>query len=829
VTRPTARRELGSTFRLQLNGLGFAAAADLVPALDAIGIETLYVSPITAARTGSTHGYDVINPAEIDPSLGGREGLESLLSALAGHNMRLLIDIVPNHMAATIENPFFFDVLLRGRRSRYASYFDIDWARADGKVVLCVLDGSLDEALDAGQIRVLRGTEEQPLWLEYGELQLPVGRSADADLITDFSRADDPYPEVARDQLERLLSRQSYLLADWRRAGELVNYRRFFDINDLIGVRQEDPFVFAATHSQVVELAAHPWVAGFRVDHVDGLRDPLGYLQSLRAAVPVEASVVVEKILEAEEALPDWPVEGTTGYEFAATVTALLTEADGAELIRQEHMTATADHRSFAERGVAAKRRMIDALFGGQFEAAAGRFAGVLPDLDPGEVAEVLREVTAQLSRYRTYRRAGEPTSGADLEQVERAADRAREHLTESQRVVLDRLVEVLVRQTGDGEDLAAVLTWQQLTGAVMAKGVEDTATYDVAGLLSTADVGTDPDRPAVTTSEFHRAMATRQRRTPRALNALSTHDSKRAHDVRCRIAVLSEVAEMWCEAVGALDRELAAVEVDPAERRYVYQTLVGSWPMSGEIDGAFIERIGDHVVKAAREAKRRTSWLAPDIAHEATLRGFVKQLMGDPAATAVELLETVVTDIEYAAATNSLASVVLRSVCPGVPDVYQNDCQWFLALVDPDNRAPIDAERLKEPMSAAIGLDLLNGWRDGRLKQAVLTAGLWLRRDQPALFATGEYRPLAATGSAATHVVAIERWLGDTSVVCVVPRLSRRLAGPGGFPTGACWEDTELALPGDYINVFTGHAATGKQHLSSLLSMLPVALLRSA
>jgi len=636
VIRPNARRELGSTYRLQLNGLGFDAAAALVPALHELGVETLYVSPITAARSGSSHGYDVIDPAKIDPALGGRAGLDSLLSVLAEHDMRLLIDTVPNHMAASVENPYFADVLRRGQRSRYASYFDIDWACGDGRVVLCVLDGSLAEVLDAGLLQVVKG-ERRRSWLEYGALRLPISQGRKFDLD--------------REQLEVLLSQQHYLLADWRDAAALTNYRRFFDINDLIGVRQEDPIVFAATHGPVVELAAHPAVAGFRVDHVDGLRDPAGYLQSLRAAVPVESSLVVEKIVETEEALPDWPVGGSTGYEFAAAVIALLTDAAGAEKIALEHVTATGDHRSFAQRAVEAKRAVLQTLFVGQFDAVVRLFVAANPDLDVSDLAAALGELTTQLSHYRTYRRAGDPASGADLEQVKQAAERARAELSATQCVVLDRVVEVLAGRLDDADDLAAVLAWQQLTPAVMAKGVEDTASYAVAGLLSAADVGTDPDRPALAVEDFHSAMAARQVRTPRALSALSTHDSKRAHDVRCRIAVLSEVAEMWCDAVTALDKELPNVDVDASERRYVYQTLVGSWPMSGEIDGGYLARIVEHVVKAAREAKRRTSWLAPDVAHEESLRGFVTQLMGDPAATSVEILETVVTDIEHAAA----------------------------------------------------------------------------------------------------------------------------------------------------------------------------------
>jgi malto-oligosyltrehalose synthase len=790
--------------------------------LYALGVETLYVSPITRARPGSTHGYDVVDPTVLDPALGTRGDFDNLLRVLDEHDMRLLIDIVPNHMAATADNPYFADVLRRGRDSPYAGYFDIDWERGGGQVVLCVIDGPLIEALDAGALKVVTPPDDPSYQLGYGDLRFPLATTE-----LDAASAD----------LTELLALQHYRLTDWRLANRETNYRRFFDITDLIGVRQEDAFVFAATHGQVVELAADHRVGGVRVDHVDGLADPGRYLVSLRAAVPVDTALLVEKIVERDERLPPWPVDGTTGYEFATAVTGLFVDPAGAEAIRVEELTVTGDARRFGKRATDAKRDVLRTLFVGAFDRVVELMSRALPDTDPELLWVALSKLTVHLAVYRTYRTAGETASSADLAQLHAAAGRASRELDDEGAAALRSLVELLTGDLHSGSDaMVAVTAWQQLTPPVMAKGVEDTAIYHPGSLLSAADVGSDPDRPATSPAEFHQAMELRQRLTPRALSALSTHDSKRSHDVRCRLAALSEIAEMWAESVAALDKEATNADLDPAERRYVYQTLVGTWPISGEINDAYQTRIREHLVKAAREAKRHSSWIDPDLEHEQALGDFAGGLVSDPASVSVEILETLVTDLEYAGATNALSAVALRSCAPGVPDIYQNDDSWFLALVDPDNRSAVDPDRLAPGDLAAEvpGPDLLTEWRDGRVKRAVIRAGLRLRRERPTLFALGAYRPITAAGESAEHVVAFERRYGDESVVCVAPRLPRTLSGPGRFPVGELWRDTELALPavpGGYVDALSGHrvAAGGHVPLSLLLATVPVAMLRSS
>lgn len=841
---PRALRHLGSTYRLQLNGLGFAGARRAVPFLSGLGIETLYVSPITRARHGSSHGYDVVDPTVIDPSLGGRDGYELLLDALGEAGMRLLVDIVPNHMAASVENAMFSDVLRLGRRSRYAPVFDIAWEAADNTVVLPVLDGPLSAALDAGRIRLVRRRAGSGYELVHDDLHLPLDPADDEDLAADLATFGDVKEPAARRQLELLLSHQHYRLVDWRSAGYAVNYRRFFDINDLIGVRQEDPDVFALTHQLVLDLAADPRVAGVRVDHIDGLRDPGHYLAMLREALDgVTADdqaapvIVVEKVLELGEDLPPWPVSGTTGYEFAALVTGLFIDADGATALTAATAAATQDNRRFHSRAVEAKRHIIDELFPARLGYVSNRITRAVPQAaasraNPADLSVAVQELSAHLEVYRTYRRPGERLTPADRRRMTDAATSARADLADRETIALDQAVSVLTGPTDWGTiGWEAVAAWQQLTPAVAAKGVEDTALYEPGTLLAGADVGTRPDQPAVMAEEFHHHTG----RRAGGLNALSTHDSKRSHDVRCRLAVLSEIPDRWESAIAAVEQNHHGVRPDAADRRYLYETLVGAWPVDGQVDEVFIRRIADHVVKAVREAKRNSSWLQPDDRYEAAMQSLVADVVNSDASRSA--LESVMTAIDVPGASNSLASVLLRAAAPGVPDVYQSDDLWMFALVDPDNRRPLDLEQHDRVLTSTEGMqlpELLTNWRDGRVKQALVRTALRARRTHPRLFDGGVYLPLVARGQAAMHVVAFARVTTSDTAVVVVPRLTYTLAGSGRFPLGPdVWGDTVVDLPPevnpDLVDVLTRSIPLTRNNtllVGELLSGLPVALL---
>jgi (1->4)-alpha-D-glucan 1-alpha-D-glucosylmutase len=838
----SGRRHVGSTYRLQLNGIGFAGATALVPFLHGLGIETCYVSPVTRARTGSTHGYDVVDPTRLDPSLGSEQAFETMLAALADHDMGLLIDIVPNHMAASTENPFFADVLRHGRRSEFAPYFDIAWDEQDGKILLPVLGKPLPEVLEAGEIQLIPdngiGGSDRP-FIAYFEQRFPVA------------------PDTVHADLAELLDAQHYRLADWRVANHEVNYRRFFDINELIGVRQEDPQVFTETHRLIEALTLDPRVVGLRVDHVDGLADPSGYLEMLRVATggaDVQPVILIEKILGRDEGLPEWPVEGTTGYEFADLVVGLFVAEHGAADLAAATAAATSDQRSFAARAFDDKRRVIETLFPHQLDQVSAHAIRALSadggtPVTPATARTAIGELTTALEVYRTYRRPEAAIRPDDLVRIRRAADDARATLEADSAVALDRFVGLL---GGDaeprGEAWQAIGAWQQLTGPVTAKGVEDTASYNSGHLIATADVGADPDHPAVSAPEFHAVMTLRQRERPLAMSSTSTHDSKRSHDVRCRLAVLSELAGDWEKSVTLLDdlsSQRGAKQPDAADRRYVYETLVGSWPLSEPIGEEFVDRIRAHLSKAAREAKRHSNWVAPNLEYEEALGDLAQRVIAGEDTQCRRIVENVVSAIERAGAANSLASVVLKATAPGVPDIYQGDDRWFFALVDPDNRGELDvaahADGLAHLPPLAAGdcgeqvEALMSGWRSGAVKQLVVRNALDARRRAPDLFKAGGYQPLEVFGRHRDHVLTYARSHADGYAVAIVPRFAYSLAGPGRFPLGAeDWADTEVALPAhcppDVTDALTGRrlvATNGRMRLAAALSVLPVAILR--
>jgi (1->4)-alpha-D-glucan 1-alpha-D-glucosylmutase len=837
----TAPHRLGSTYRLQLNGLGpagraFDRAAEVVPFLSDLGVQTCYLSPIAAAMPGSTHGYDVIDPTEVDPVLGGRAGLDRLLGVLETHGMSALIDIVPNHVAASPTNPYFHDLLLHGRRSAYAPWFDVAWERADGRIVLPVLDGSISEVIGRGDLRVDRDPATGDFGFRLGATRYPADPGPEPDdlvLLAELAGSDPSTDQAVARQVELLVSHQHYRLVDWRLANRAINYRRFFAINELIGIRQEDPEVFSATHALVASLAADERIAGFRVDHVDGMRDPADYLSKLRELVDAGGRrhvIEVEKILARDEVLPDWPVDGTTGYDVAAAITGVLLCPTGVQSIAAEQLAATGDDRPFDIRAVEAKYGAARTMFTGQVEVVGHQLAalGIAADFDL--ITDVVEALTANIGVYRTYRREGEQMQPADTARLRAAAAGARAQLTPAAGDALEKVVAVLCGPLGaDGPGMRAVAGWQQLTSAVVAKGVEDTATFNAGQLLAGCDVGAEPGEQTWSVDDWHRFMAVRQRDRPHAMSAGSTHDSKRSLDVRCRLAVLSELGTTWRDVVVELDAIETGSQIGPAARRYLYQTLLGSWPVDGTSPD-FVQRVQDHVVKAAREAAIETTWNDPNEKYESAYQGLVSTMV-DGAGR--ELLASVAAQIAPAGATNSLASVVLGATAPGVPDVYQGDDLWLFALTDPDNRRPVDWARHQQAWSTDASA-LMADWRSGAVKQHVLRQCLRLRGRLGEWWDRADYAPVEVRGAAADHVLAFARTVDDQAVVTVVPRLPLTLAGPGAFPIDDIWEDVELVLPaGDapWRDVLTDRdveLTSNNLRLWRVLDQLPVAVLRA-
>jgi (1->4)-alpha-D-glucan 1-alpha-D-glucosylmutase len=869
-----------STYRLQFGpSFTFDDARTLAGYLRRLGVGDVYASPVFAARGGSEHGYDVVDPTRLSDDLGGRKAFDAMSGELSELGLGLLLDIVPNHMAASAENPWWWDVLRHGRRSAFASFFDIDWAAGNGQVLVPVLGSPFGRALEAGEIAV--GVEDGEPVVRYHEHRFPVDprsfEARDEDLPSVNGTPGDP---GSFDVLEALLNRQHYRLADWRIAAQEIVYRRFFDISDLVSLRVEDPAVFDAAHALVLELVQGGVATGLRVDHVDGLRDPAGYLARLRQRLG-DGYVAVEKILGRDEALrEDWPVAGATGYELSDWVEGLFVDPSGAERLLRAHAAFVAAARrgggrsrgasvdpDFGELAARCKREVLDLLFAGEGRTLAAQLHAIAHedrhgrDLSEDDLREALAGVMAWLPVYRTYT-TGPPVADDDRRVVDRAVRAAARAASDDLRRAVEFVGRVLLLDTPAGWDptevgdwVRFVVRWQRLTGPVAAKGVEDTALYRWDGLLSRSEVGGDPSRPSIPVEEFHRRMRERQRRWPGALNAGSTHDSKRSEDVRARLHVLSEIPDEWERHLRRWRRRNASharrprgvgVVPDASFELHLYQTMVGVWPLDPVERGDLVPRIQDYAVKAARESKVHTSWLAPATTYERALRGWVRAVLAD--ARFRGDLEAFVERVAAAGATNSLAALVLRATAPGVPDVYQGTELWSFSLVDPDNRRAVDfglradaleqIEHLERDRGRrALVKDLAVSWRDGRVKLHVLRSLLHLRRDHEGLFADGAYVPLEVTGRRRGNVVAFARRSGPTWAVTVAPRLTASFAPDPRLPAFGRrpWPATVVRLPGRaparWRNVLTGeHVETvnGRLRVGDAFARFPVAVLVS-
>jgi (1->4)-alpha-D-glucan 1-alpha-D-glucosylmutase len=693
-----------STYRVQLSAaFGFAAARAVVPYLADLGVTHLYTSPILQARSGSSHGYDVVDPTRVSSELGGEAGLRDLVAALRAAGMGLIVDLVPNHMTTSDESPWWVETLRGGPSAAPARVFDIDWEAGGGKVRLPVLGGPVETVAD--QIKVAGG------WVTYHDHRFPLAPGTDR------------------------LDQQHYELVDWRRAAVDINYRRFFTVNELIGVRQEDPEVYDLTHAKILGLVDEGVIDGIRVDHIDGLADPAAYLDRLAAQVPF---VVVEKILEDGERLPDWPIAGTTGYEFLAVADGVFIDQSAAGAFAAGYRRLTGSDPDPAALAMACKLERLDRDFGSEVTGVARRLPG---EFQANRAAVVA--LAAQLPVYRTYVRGpGTAVSEADRVVTGEAAAAARPGLGPAEAAALDRLVAALLLERPAPE---AVRRFQQLSGPAMAKGVEDTALYRDTRLVARNEVGGNLGRFGRPVSELHRANAEREARWPRSLLATSTHDTKRGEDVRARLAVLSECPDRWWPLAERWTAHLAA-GVDPADALLLWQTMAGAWPLEQRRCQAYME-------KAAREAGAHTTWTDPDPAYERALAGLVERAYGDPALLAE--LEELVAELAPAGRIKAAGLALLRLTSPGVPDTYQGTETEQLVLVDPDNRGRV-------PFAD-----------DDSRKFRVTRTALRLRRDRPELF-TG-YRPLPAPD----HLVAFTR--GDDQLAVVVTRLTR--TAPEGLP----------------------------------------------
>lgn len=748
-----------STYRLQLRpgALTFKDVLAHVDYFEALGVSHLYLSPVFTAVAGSTHGYDVTDPTTVSADLGGVEGLAALVAALRERDMGVVVDIVPNHMgvAAPRQNRWWWDVLTHGRGSAYARYFDIDWAGdPDGKLRLPVLgEGAPVVDAAAGVVR-------------YFEHEYPLAPGTST------------------------LQEQAYRLVPWR-AGP--NYRRFFTVNELAALRQEDPEVFAATHAGLRALVEADLVDGVRVDHPDGLADPVGYLERLRELVGPRRWVVVEKILAVREPLePELAVDGTTGYDALRELGGVFVHPGAAAALADLAQEFTGSRGDAAALEAEESALKVAAVTTG----LAVELGRLVRELGGGQCQRQIAEVVRRLPVYR----ADYPGAGRYLDAAFDAAAAANPGLPFA--ALRQRLL----------ESAPASARFAQLSGAAMAKAAEDSLFYRTARLVALQEVGGSPARFGVPRSELHLFLSDHARQWPRTMTTLSTHDTKRGEDVRARVAVLSQLPREWARAVRAWDA--AAPCPDRALGYFLWQNIVGVWPVSGRVTGELRERLRSYALKAAREAAVRTTWADPDAAFEGALLAWVDQVCAGQVAEAVTEFVRVAHPHGVA---NSLGQKLLQLAAPGVPDVYQGTEVPEDCLVDPDNRRPVDFAAL------AARLDSLEGVVPAEAaKQLVVRAVLGLRRERPDEFVGGDYQALSASGPAQTHVVGFARARAGAlpEVLALATRFTASL-------DPQLWARTVVPLPeGHWVDRFTGVVHTGDAPAAALFAALPVALL---
>jgi len=776
-----------ATYRLQFHkAFRFEDAARLADYFSALEISHIYASPILKARAGSTHGYNVVDFGQINPELGGEEQFRLMAGALRTRDIGIIADIVPNHMAVgQNDNAWWRDVLRNGRGSTFADYFDIDWEAPglEGKILAPFIDGPPERALEQGTLKLVR--ENGDIAFAYYDHRFPL-RPEDNATLGDVA--------LAKADMTSLLARQHYVLSDWREADARINWRRFFDITELATLRMENDAAFDAVHAKTLALYAEGLIDGLRVDHVDGLSDPRAYCRKLRASLDAReapqngrAYLIVEKILAAGEALPDdWLVDGTTGYDFMEDVSALLHAPDESAALSRFWSAASGRSENFEPEEFLARNEILSRNLGAQRNAAV-RALNASTSCD---THEALADILVHFRAYRTYA-TGQAESPDPGPQFDRAVSSAKAAVP-GDTPAIDAVDRLMRRRTGEPSNILAVRRLNQLAAPLAAKAVEDTAFYRYGRLLSRNEVGSDPRTAGITAGEFHRRIADRAHGFPNAMLTTATHDHKRGEDARARLAVLSEIPDLWCERAKAwLDQ--TPPQIDRGDAYQLLQTIIGAWPLGGLMETArqnFAERIAQWGRKFLREAKLRSSWLSPDTDYEDALASFANDLIGR------EDLGGFVDHIAPAAIANTLAQVVLRLTCPGVPDFYQGREGWDFSLVDPDNRAAVDFETLQQAQAVRSAL-VSNpaSWHGDRMKVALVSRLLAARKRHAHLFGSGSYQPVAVEGPRADHILAFERRDGkQAALVAVSLRCAGVLCGRREIaPPSDWWGDTHL------------------------------------
>ncbi|MBW4481700.1 MAG: malto-oligosyltrehalose synthase [Tildeniella torsiva UHER 1998/13D] len=919
-----------ATYRLQFNpDFGFAAAQDIVEYLKTLGVSDIYASPIFKARKGSTHGYDVVDPTQLNPELGGEAAFEPLSDTVRHHGLGWLQDIVPNHMAYDGQNPYLMDVMEYGPDSEYFNFFDIEWEGPEelgGRVLAPMLGDFYDRCLERGEIQL--SYDEGGLSVNYFGLRFPVrvesyGRFLSYQsgrLAQQLDKSDRTYVKISgilylvknaivdlkgreyRDQaqfakgllwdvyqesdavrefidqtlvifngtpdqpssfdlLDELLSEQFYRLSFWKVGAEELNYRRFFTVNELICLKIDNQEVFDQTHELICKLVKTGQFTGVRIDHIDGLYDPMHYLERLRHRMG-DTYIVIEKILEDEETLPsDWPIQGTSGYDSLIQLNGVFCQQNNQDAFTHIYQQLTGESTPYPELVAAKKRLIAETNLVGDINNLARFLKRVCQqyrygrDLTLYGLRTAIEEVLIAFPIYCTYVNQ-EKISERDMAYVQEAIEAARKRIPQliNELNLIERFLSLNFEGSLPEEEKAQwlhfVMRLQQFTGPLMAKGLEDTLFYGYNRFISLNEVGGTPGHFGLSMRQFHQRQQQRQHQWPHAMNASSTHDTKRSEDVRARLNVLSELPSEWETAVN-LWRSLNGsyktvvrdqVVPDANDEYFLYQTLVGAFPFDDSELPSFSDRVADYVVKAVREAKVHTAWLRPDADYEEGYVAFARAILtpGEKNNFLPEFRKFQQRIADYGIY-NSLSQVAIKLALPGVPDVYQGQELWDFSLVDPDNRRPVDYNLRRHWLSElqqwaegdrpALLKNLLEYRQDGRIKLWVTHRGLAARQAHPELFADGDYQPLFARGDAEEHIVAFARQWGNQWVVAIAPRFLTSRIEPGEYPIGKVWGETTLALPSGvqhWKNWITNEAVTAADDatLADLLATFPVALL---
>ncbi len=890
-----------ATYRLQFrDGMTFARAADLAPYLARLGVSHIYGSPIFQAEPASAHGYDVTDTRVIDASLGGEVGFAQMIAAFRAEGLGFIPDFVPNHMSASPRNPLWRDVLEWGQASKYAQFFDIDWSAP--KLLVPTLATGYGKALEQRKFDLSFDESDGGITFVYGGLKLPLTPPSYGQLLVrvdgeDFAEwarrfaiatpdtaselkaelaraAEDPtflrvlgqaISSHAQDTaaMHELHEAQCWRLTHWRAARETLTYRRFFEISDLVGLKVENPRVFDELHAKLAQVMANGGIDGLRLDHIDGLADPKAYLERLQKTFGENEPLylLVEKILGRDEELPaDWPVAGTTGYEFIDAVAKLFVDPRGEGAMTRAYDGFLGENVDYQSLVLETKRRILTRNLAGELDRLKD-MAGTLAarhlstrDFGTDTLRRAIIEFIAALPVYRTYIdiSGAHDKDKAILESALASAKATREVEDED---AIDFLGRVLTLDFEAPEDQAMALELaarlQQTSGAVMAKAVEDTAFYRYNRLLALNEVGGEPDHFGAPASAFHADMKRRLRLQAAGLSTTATHDTKRGEDARARLYVLSEMPDVWRKAVtrwsdvtAPLRSNLSGTPApEPDVEWMFYQALLGVWPPGLTLDGAeqltdLRRRMTDFMLKAIREAKVQTSWTGQNEEYENAVLDFTKVTI-DPARNSTFLRDfiSVSEPILVAGALNSLAQTAIKLAAPGIPDIYQGAEFWDFSMVDPDNRRPVDFDARRSQLqivSELPAMDLVRDWRGGAIKMRLIQAGLKLRNAAREIFDRGNYLPLAVTGRAADHVLAFARMLGGDAVVVVVPRLGLEMLKGQTVPLvpPRRWHDTKAQLPDGLAgrklyDVVTGARVTGDAlSLGEALRSFPVAVL---